>query len=327
MPFQPVYTTDGSLSCLDTETGELCHNSAGAYTEAVNNYVTPSGLINTLQTQGSIRVLDACYGLGYNTWALINELVQCEFLKPPAPEEEHSNYAVSVVAIEQSEEVLQWMPRILEHPTFDALKTKITPREHNIYYRTQECYSNTKEGVPFPQNFAINVASILSINLELWIDDLRTIVPRLSGEFDAVFHDPFSPQKMPELWTINLFREYFRLLSPRQGCLLTYSAAAAVRGGLIEAGFNIAKTQGLGAKGGGTVATIGPVKDHTLSPLLPFDEWELEYISSRAGIPYRDAHLQQSRNIILNARKAEQAASDKPSGSTALKKKPCKTCV
>lgn len=323
MTFQPVVTADGSLSCLDTLTGELCHNSAGAYTEAVHNYIKPSSLIETLEKQGSIRVLDACYGLGYNTWALINELTKSHIVQTHASKDDTRPFAVSVVAIEQSPEVLRFMPRILEHPTFDALKNKIDTREHNIYYRTLDRSLYTKEDRLCPHKTVISVVNGMRIELELWIADLREVVPKLTGNYDAVFHDPFSPQKMPELWTIDIFREYFRLLKLQKGRVLTYSAAAAVRGGLQEAGFTIAKTPGLGAKGGGTIA-IAETNADIQAIGMSFDEWEKEYILSRAGIPYRDANLSLSRAQILGARQMEQANSSRPSGGYALKKKPSK---
>jgi tRNA U34 5-methylaminomethyl-2-thiouridine-forming methyltransferase MnmC len=98
------------------------------------------------------------------------------------------------------------------------------------------------------------------IEIEFIVDDLRAALPSLidsaEGSFDLVFHDPFSPQHLPELWTQELFAEYFRLLAPRQGRLLTYSAAAAVRGGLFEAGFALGRTIGVGDKSGGTAAWI-----------------------------------------------------------------------
>lgn len=328
MPFEPVVTADGSLSCLDTETGQLCHNRAGAYSEAVNNYVQPSALAQILQDQGHIRILDACYGLGYNTWALINELAKSQITLAPSNGCTPATATVFVIGIEQSEEVLQMMPRILEHPTFDALKMKNTPLEHNTYYRTLKCICNTNWGQNSPHHFVMNVADFLRFELTLYVSDLRTTVPEVEPGFDAVFHDPFSPQKMPELWTVDLFRQYYRLLEGSRGCLLTYSSAAAIRGGLSEAGFTIGKTRGLGAKDGGTLAIAAPASsepDPRLDNCLPMAPWEQDYLNSRAGIPYRDEGLRQSRATILAQRATEQAQSSRPSGSHALKRKPLNT--
>gem|GEM_PF-492384 len=325
--YLPVVTDDGSLSCLDGKTGELCHNRAGAYTEAVHNYVQPSGLIERLKIQSSIRILDACYGLGYNSWALINELLRSDINSQSARETTDSDYTVSIVAIERYPEMLGFLPRVLEHPSFDTLKNKIPPSEHNAYYRTLECLSNTKVEADQVIQMSTSVVDGWRFEFEIWPSDLRARVPRLQGDFDAVFHDAFSPQKMPELWTADLFQQYYRLLENRRGVLLTYSAAAAIRGGLLEAGFQLFKTPGLGAKTGGTMGVIPVLREDGEAVRIPcpasnLEAWEQGYLATRAGLPYRDPGLQTTREAILSMRANEQAASSRPSGSTALKKKP-----
>jgi hypothetical protein len=45
MTLELVPTEDGSLSIRDAATGELHHNRAGAYEEALVNYVQPSGVL------------------------------------------------------------------------------------------------------------------------------------------------------------------------------------------------------------------------------------------------------------------------------------------
>lgn len=333
MRFQMVSTADGSVSCLDTETNQLCHNRAGAYTESVQIYVNPSRLAEKVRNTSEIRVLDACYGLGYNTWALINELIQqpIETLNPAI-----LPLRVSIVAIEKHSEIMAFLPDVLGHPTLEPLKKIIEASEHNTYYRTLIDPSPSEDELTAPRRVRLSVGSVWEIDLALWIDDLRHRIPQLQEPFDAIFHDPFSPQKMPELWTADLFRHYLRLLAQRQGRLLTYSTAAAVRGGLLEAGFQIAKTPGVGSKSGATLAIPSlDINSQIISAAHPsafvnenLDEtellqlWEEEYLISKAGVPYRDIHLKQSRETILANRALEQAQSSRISGAEALKKKP-----
>lgn len=320
MQFQVAPTADGSISCIDSETGQLCHNSAGAYTEAVQNYVFPSGLRDKIRQTGHIRVLDACYGMGYNSWALINEILRDEELNRMA---EEKPLTISIVAIEKHPEIMAFLPQVLEHPSFDALKKKIPQFEHNTYYRTLIDFENHQPEKAEHRTFFTEVADKWRLEFHLWIDDLRTRVVELEQDFDAIFHDPFSPQKMPELWTTDLFAVYHKLLSERSGILLTYSTAAAIRGGLQEAGFTVLKTQGLGKKAGGTLACSVTTNIALYeSSTIPLESWEEGYLLSKAGIPYRDTHLKQSRETILSRREVEQQTSIKPSGSQALKQKP-----
>lgn len=318
MTFQIVSTDDGSVSCLDSETGQLCHNSAGAYTEAVQNYVRPSKLLQRVGRVDHIRVLDACYGMGYNSWALINELIKQGNVSAATGKKP---FTLSIVAIEKHPEVVHFLPRVLEHPTFDALEANLSPSEHNIYYRTLMGTNDTKGSGSINQ-FAINIANWFRLEFTLCIDDIRNKLPQLSDDFDAIFHDPFSPQKMPELWTEDLFSRYHNLLLSRQGVLLTYSTAAAVRGGLRAAGFQVLKTRGLGKKAGSTLALTTATSRADYEDLsIPLEAWEEEYLQSKAGIPYRDKYLTQSRHEILAQRQSDQNSSGLPSGSSALKTK------
>ncbi len=140
MPYELFQTADGSLSCLDAAVGQVCHNRAGAYTEAVNNYVFPSGLLDKAQQTGEVRVLDACYGMGYNSWALINELLrQHQTSEAPA-----GPITISIVAVEQSLEIMQFWSQVLALSCFDILNQILTPSEHNIYYRTLMNQLDTK---------------------------------------------------------------------------------------------------------------------------------------------------------------------------------------
>ena len=319
MQYTLIETGDGSLSCLDAETGELCHNRAGAYTEALTHYVEPSGLLARARRGEPLRLLDACFGLGYNTLVFLNEL-----LKDP-PEQ----LSISVVGIENSPEILGYLPRIIESPMFDTLKSFNAPKEHNIYYRISQVFQDTK-GLPvettsieeqkgkskFESNGA-NSNSIIQvcegpISLQIRTGDLRAEVQTLEPGFDAVFHDAFSPASMPELWSAELFAQYARLLKP-DGVLLTYSTAAAVRGALMEAGLQVTKTPALGGKNGGTLAGFGDTGGEHLT------EPEKAYIETKAGIPYRDPSLAGQKETVLEDRKREQALSQRPSGGSVRK--------
>lgn len=135
MRYAIVYTEDGTPSCLDSVTGELCHNRAGAYTEALKHYAEPSGLLQRVRQTGRLRLLDACFGMGYNTLVLLNEVLKD---LPPG-------LAISATGIEYSSEILSHMPLLFDSGMFDALKTKTDLLEHNIDYRTQWCACDTKD--------------------------------------------------------------------------------------------------------------------------------------------------------------------------------------
>ncbi len=272
---ETVQTEDGSLSCRDQETGELYHNRAGAFTEALKNYVRPSGAVCVLQKTGQLSVLDVCFGLGYNTWVLLSYLDLCRV----------TGARVKVVALESDPQVLPLCEQALGYPPLERVRCALAK----------------------PVDFAVS-RHILSSGLEIELDirnvDLRQHLRAVPGDFDLVFHDPFSPKRCPELWTVELFTEYRRLLATRTGKVLTYSSASAVRGGLIEAGFAVWRTEAVGGKSGGTLAAT-PGCQAPAEYVFPVAGAELLRLRSRSAVPYRDPGLTSNRAEIWQRRESE----------------------
>ena len=62
-------TNDYSVGLYDEEVNDIYHSAFGALTEAYEKFANALNLIDTK----NIRVLDICYGIGYNSKVLINE--------------------------------------------------------------------------------------------------------------------------------------------------------------------------------------------------------------------------------------------------------------
>jgi hypothetical protein len=80
----------------------------------------------------------------------------------------------------------------------------------------------------------------------------------LDSEFSephAIFYDAFSPAKNPAMWTLPLFQNLFRALSPAQPCALTtYSRSTLIRATLLLAGFFVGIGRATGLKEETTIA-------------------------------------------------------------------------
>ena len=63
------------------------------------------------------------------------------------------------------------------------------------------------------------------------------IIPDVD-KFDLIYLDGFSPQKYPQLWTIEFLSKVIQKLNP-QGYLITYSSSAAVRKTIRNLGLDI----------------------------------------------------------------------------------------
>ncbi|NBI42409.1 bifunctional tRNA (5-methylaminomethyl-2-thiouridine)(34)-methyltransferase MnmD/FAD-dependent 5-carboxymethylaminomethyl-2-thiouridine(34) oxidoreductase MnmC [[Haemophilus] felis] len=87
--------------------------------------------------------------------------------------------------------------------------------------------------------------------LDLWFGDLAENLPQLGDYYcdkiDAWFLDGFSPSKNPQMWTDFLYQQMYRY-TKANGTFATFTAASAVRNGLLKAGFQVSKRKGYGKK-------------------------------------------------------------------------------
>ncbi len=67
--FLPFMTNDGSVGLYDEECNDIYHSAFGAVSEAYEKFVLPS--LDIIGDTKRLKVLDICYGIGFNTKALI----------------------------------------------------------------------------------------------------------------------------------------------------------------------------------------------------------------------------------------------------------------
>lgn len=73
--FLPYMTNDYSVGLYCEEVNDIYHSAHGALSEAYEKFINP------LELNDGIRVLDICYGVGYNTKALLNEFIKRKYEK------------------------------------------------------------------------------------------------------------------------------------------------------------------------------------------------------------------------------------------------------
>jgi tRNA U34 5-methylaminomethyl-2-thiouridine-forming methyltransferase MnmC len=280
MDWTPQLTQDGSFTFFSEAFGEAFHSRQGAKSEAFAKFARVTDLVGRSQ-RGTIRLLDVCYGLGYNTAAAIETIwaanpqckIECYGLE--------LDHTVPIGAT--TSELLQIWPLEVQEILQELAQTHGSNR------------------------------SFLSANL--WIGDARSTVQALAltgFQADAIFFDPFSPRKCPQLWTVEFFRAVAACLAPG-GVLATYSRSAAVRSAMGEAGLAIGSIP-LGDFASSQVSSQawsqGTVAVHWecgLTGELPrLSEMELEHLETRAGVPYRDPGLSGSMAEIVARHEQEQ---------------------
>ena len=258
-----IKTNDGTPTIYFEDFNEAMHTSDGAYSESLIKHITPSGLVSS--SKGTLRILDVGFGMGYNILALLHELEQRE--KKPSLE---------IVSFEWE----PWYGHLLREVNFGDDRDRLYDLVCTAF----------EEGSASKENVAIQVLS----------GDGRDNVKELTGSFDAVFQDPFSPAKNPELWTLEFFRNLYDLMDD-EARLTTYSSAPQVRGAMVEAGFFIQRAPSMGIKREGTIATK---KENSSSFDAAFINELRENVKST---PYRDENGNKNREDILQERIEEMA--------------------
>ena len=65
--FTPKLTDDGSYTFFSDEFEELFHSHSGAKQEAQYKFIEPCQIKEKVTVKNTIKIIDICYGLGYNT--------------------------------------------------------------------------------------------------------------------------------------------------------------------------------------------------------------------------------------------------------------------
>ncbi|MBH8551355.1 tRNA (5-methylaminomethyl-2-thiouridine)(34)-methyltransferase MnmD [Nostocaceae cyanobacterium CENA357] len=271
--FQPQLTADGSFTFVSQEFGESFHSHFGAKQESFLKFVAPTQLATSAH-KPVLRLLDICYGLGYNTAAALQTIWAV-----------NPSCNIELIGLELNSSVPQ--AAIAQH-FFDNWNYEYTAILTQLAFEQQVQTDRLKA--------------------KLLIGDARTsikLVHQLGFQADAIFLDPFSPPQCPHLWTVEFIKQVSMCLHV-DGILATYSCAAAVRTALLAAGLQIGSTPPMGRRTPGTVAKKDMATISSSSSCSPLSSEEEEHLQTRAAIPYRDPQLIDPADMIIMRRRQEQ---------------------
>ena len=209
-----ITTKDSSVTFHSEEFDETYHSISGAREEAMKKFILPS--LKNYELGDKVRILDVCFGLGYNSAAAIDELKKFDC-------------KIEIIALENDEKILK---KILDINT-----------EFESYNKIKELIKN---------NYSYDDGKV---KIKIILGDAVKEIKRLKEKFDFIFHDPFSRTKMPLFWTEEFFKEEYRLLK-KEGILTTYSCARLVRDNLKKAKFKIEDVPPVGRRAPSTLARV-----------------------------------------------------------------------
>ena len=275
-----VLTKDGSVTLRSHIFQENFHSLEGALKETEIKFINPSDLKRFYDR--SLNVLDICFGLGYNSASLFNNLIK-------------QNSFINWYALEIDKKPLDFSIR---NKSFQKLWH---PKVLKIF---KELSNNSKYK---DQSFVCDI---------LW-GDAREKIKNIPAniKFDLIYLDGFSPQKCPQVWSVEFLSKVTQKLNP-QGYLITYSCSAAIRRTLKDFGLNIFNIKpNLISKNlwsNGTIA-VKIIDKKAIQNNLYFknlSSMEEEHLLTKASIPYRDPTLSSNKKDIIQKRVQEQLLSN-----------------
>lgn len=113
-------TNDGSAGLYNEAVGDIYHSTYGAYSESYAKFLKASGFLDYIKQNDSVKILDICYGIGYNTKTALDEILKLD--KP---------LRVKIDALEYDKELVNISP-FLKHQKIDNLINKFIINKSNF---------------------------------------------------------------------------------------------------------------------------------------------------------------------------------------------------
>lgn len=208
-------TADGSHSLYSNRFQQYYHNPNGAVSESLHVFFEHSGLIERLRNHKPVSIFETGFGTGLNL-VLLLDLIEKEKSRS-----EVSFESVEAWPITEKEAVQLNFAGFLENESIMDYLLGI--------FRQLE----TGQQAIFTRGKAKTVVH------NCRFDEVQ----HLCTSYTNIFHDPFSPEVNPELWTPEVFQT-LRAHSMDDAILCTYCAAVSARAAMAKAGWHPAKAPG-----------------------------------------------------------------------------------
>jgi len=206
---------DGSHTLYAPHLHQYYHNPNGAIAESRKIFFERSGADQRIAAGGELSVAEVGFGTGLN-FLLLLSLVQ--------------KAAVQSHILFSSVEAYPIDPETAAGLNYPDLLQLENGREI-----LNTIFSELKEG--------LNTFEFGKVKLNLFIGTFHKM-PNPEKGADFIFHDPFSPEKNPELWSREAFLK-LKEMGKEDMVLSTYGAASSARAAMAAAGWLVARAPGV----------------------------------------------------------------------------------
>ncbi|MBX7114508.1 MAG: methyltransferase [Myxococcaceae bacterium] len=226
--FEVVALRSGARAVRHTGHGEVMHPAGGPWEEANRLYVEQTGLAEKLSQPRlpPLRILDIGLGAAANAVAALT-----------------AAKALGEKRVRDVEVV--------------SLEIDLAPVRLALAHL---------DGFPYLKDWHTAVTTLMErghwegsgLRWQLLVGDAREQLPHAGKDFDIVFHDPFSPEHNPTLWTVDWFNQVKAVCRDGRTVLTTYSAATPTRLSLLLSGFFVGAGLSTGTRVETTIASTSP---------------------------------------------------------------------
>ena len=221
-----IRTEDGLDTLLSSEYNETYHSKHGVLQEAQHVFLNGTGISEKLKSEKKISILEIGFGTGFNFFLTTDAALK-------------NDTKMVYYAVENN---------LLDYEEFIRLN-------HNNLFSKNPIWLNFLSWRKYSTNIKPGIYKIVLRNIKLILilsDALQIDLPK--NRFNAIYHDAFSPDVNPQLWTPAFFKKIIQAMKPGAK-LSTYSAKGNVKRTLQEAGFIVEKLPGPKGKREMLVAT------------------------------------------------------------------------
>lgn len=216
-------TRDGSHTLFSEAAGQFYHNPNGAVEESKHVFFEHGGVMDSLRRNEPIHIFEVGFGTGLNLLLLDDALSAHPDHTAPISFTSVEAYPIS----EETARALNYGQFLTQPDRMDALAA---------------CFEALKPGwnaVPWPSRIEVRVWVGL-VGEDGWAAGRADT---LVGPYTHFFHDPFSIEASPALWSEAMFASLRERAAP-DALLSTYGAASKARAMMAAGGWFVARAPG-----------------------------------------------------------------------------------
>lgn len=233
MEFDIIPTKDGSDTVFSKSFNQHYHNPNGAIAESRHVFFEASGILKSLKKHEPVCLFETGFGTG------LNFLLMLEY-----KERLNSESKIHYTTVEKN-------------PIPVSTAKKLNYPE-SLQASDSEKLLETVFKAAAQKNGLISIEITESFSLDLFAGSFENLPSGIPDEpVNYIFHDPFSPDVNPELWSVPVFRK-LKSISRKDVRLVTYGAASKARAAMAKAGWYVARAPGALGKREMTVAALHP---------------------------------------------------------------------